>query len=272
MGAGMTGRRAFRVSSWLWPLVGIVLLTAWVFGAAFAFLYLLRVLPDGMTVATIGLLSWQFVIVLVAVPVLAIVMIGGLKMLSYAVTIRELLRDLPEQVQTLGQLSQVATTIGDQIERAKGAMIEAAGTFDQAMSQLADFQSRMAQTSNASSLLNGPNSGVAAQGTQSAAQPTQKELVDELIRHLDHAKQIFDSAAKKYETEKGTSVERVRGWILDSSVAELRAAGAITPMQAAYIGLALDVDRKTRRSGRSNLDPADLTALDAIEPRERERR
>lgn len=255
----MATSRAFRGSSWLWPLLGIALLTAWVFGSAFAFLSLLRILPDGMTVETLGLLSWQFVIVLVAVPILALVMIGGLKMLSYAVTIRELLNELPQQVQTFESLSRVAAKSGDQIERSKAAMSEAAGTLDQAMSQLADFESRISQLQAMPSSSNG-------------AKATQQELVDELVRHLDQAKQIFDAAARRYEEDNGTRVERVRGWILDSSVAELRKADAITPMQAAYIGLALEVDRKTRRSGRSNLDPADLLALDAIEPGENGKR
>lgn len=245
-------QRALRWGSWLWPVVGIVLLGGWVFGAAFAFLSLLRILPDGMTVETLGLLSWQFVIVLVAVPVLGLVMIGGLKMLGYAVTIRELLKELPEQVQTLDQLSKVTEKSGDQIERSKAAMTEAAGTLDEAMSQLADFESRLAQLSNGG-----------AQVT--AAKATRQELVERLIRHLDQAKKIFDDADILHAQKSGAGVERVRGWILDSSVAELQAAGALPPMVAAYIFKALEVDRKTRRAGRSNLDPADLAALDALE-------
>jgi len=245
-------RRTFRWGSWLWPALGIVLLGGWVFGAAFAFLSLLRILPNGMTVETLGLLSWQFVIVLVAVPVLGLVMIGGLKMLSYAVTIRELLKELPEQVQTLDQLSKVTEKSGEQIERSKAAMTEAAGTLDEAMSQLADFESRLAQLPNGSAHL-------------PAAKATRQELVDQLVRHLDQAKKIFDDADARHAQKSGVGVERVRGWILDSSVAELQAAGALPPLVAAYIFKALEVDRKTRRAGRSNLDPADLAALDALE-------
>lgn len=244
--------RTLRASSWLWPLLGIFLLAGWVFGVAFAFLTLLRSLPDGMTVATIGLLSWQFVIVLVSVPILGVVMIGGLKMLSYAVTIRELLKELPEQVQTLDALSTVTQKSGDQIERSKAALTEAAGTLDQAMSQLADFESRLAQLRNG----NNQTPGVAA---------SHQDLVERLIRHLDQARKLFDEADRRHADETGAGVERVKGWILDSSVSELRSAGALPDLVAAYLHKALEVDRKTRRAGRSNLDPADLAALDALE-------
>lgn len=180
-------------------------------------------------------------------------MVGGLKMINHAVTIRDLLRELPQQVQTFDELAKVAARSGEHIEKSKAAMTEAAGTLDQAMSQLADFESRFAQLRGVSE-------------TPADAQITQQELVDELNRHLNRAKELFDNAAKDHEERTGLAVERARGWILDSSVADLRKAGALKPMVAAYIDLALDVDRKTRRSGRSNLEAAHIQALDALEP------
>lgn len=227
-------------------LISLVLLIGWVSLCSYVFWQLLASTPEGVTSSALQALAWPFATILLTVPLLAILLLGGLEMLRQVLALRTFLGELPEQVSVL-------ETLGKRFESSRDLIADAASAIDQSTSQLADVEARV-------KWLSARQDGVAG------AQPG-TDLIASLSRHLEKAKELFDAAAADYERDNKQGVTRARGWILAESVSELRTKGYLTKAVADYVDAALEVDRRTRRAGRSNLEQADIERLDRLEPR-----
>ena len=83
----------------------VCLLIVWVVVCSFSFWTILHSPPLGVTGVSLESLAWPFVVVLFAVPLLAIFMLGGLKILGQIISLKEFLGQLPQQVATLEKLA-----------------------------------------------------------------------------------------------------------------------------------------------------------------------
>lgn len=228
-------------------LAAFVLLAGWVALCSAVFWYALSVTPEGITSQSLQSLAWPFVTVLLAVPILAVVILGGVRVVGQLLALRAFLSELPDQVNALQALANNMSKSRELFESSKDLISEAASTIDQTTSQLADVEARLKRVA----------SPIAE--THAGA-----DLVSELSAHLDRAKWLFDEAATLHAKHNAQGVQRARGWILSESVAELKNAGFLSGPAAAYVEAALEVDRRTRRSGRANLEKADIDRLNSL--------
>lgn len=200
-------------------------------------------IPNGYEIESVRVLIWPFVTILIAMPVMAIAVMGGLKLLTEVLKLQELLTDLPKH----------ATRIEQVVPKLVAPLSELSthsGTLEAMASQLADMQSEI--------------TSMRARTNERAVEPAEvqrERRVAELSQHLARATAIFKEAAERYENENGEGVRRVSGWILPESVDELRDSNLLSSRQTDYIHAALDVDRRTRRTGRSNLRDEDIVEL-----------
>lgn len=232
-------------------LAAFVMLAGWVALCTTVLWYALSVTPEGITSQSLQNLAWPFVTVLIAVPLLAVVILGGVRVVGQILALRSFLAELPEQVNTLQALANNMTKSRELFESSKDLISDAAAAIDQTTSQLADVEARLKRVAQPSSV---------------GAQPVGTDLVSELSDHLERAKSLFDEAATLHERHNAQGVQRVRGWILSESVAELRNAGYLSAAAADYVEAALEIDRRTRRAGRANLDQADIDRLNRLRP------
>ena len=242
-----------------WPRLGLYAaglstLTLWILICAAGFWYLLGSTPQGISDDYVSSLAWPFVAVLVAVPTIAVMLVGGLQMLGQVLSLKGFLQELPSQVSSLEKLNSQMEKQREKFELMKEDIEEAAGTIDLTSSQIADLQATLDRIRR-------------FDATEPQPVAAGDNLVERLTEHLNRSKEIFDSGARHYSAEFGEEIERVRGWILETSVRELKDQGALSAEDATYVTATLDIDRKTRRAGRRNLERADIERLDHLMPR-----
>lgn len=233
---------------------GIVSLLAWIALCSGAFWFLLNSTPQGISDNLIIELSLPFSIVLIAVPLIGVLLVGGLQLLGQILSLKAFLGELPNQVSTLNKLTQQMDDKRKVFETLSSTISDTAVRIDETSSQLADFQAYVDSTQR-------------HKGSGLAADPDELNLVDRLSDHLTEAKRLFDVASQDYIEMNGEDVERVRGWLLESSVRELQDHSCMTDMVADYVKAAIDIDRRTRRSGRRNLEDRDVQHLDYLKRR-----
>lgn len=197
--------------------------------------------------------SWPFVAILIAIPTIGVLLVGGLRTLGQVLSLKGFLENLPDQVSSLEKLTAQMDKKREQFEALKLAIEEAAGTVDFTSSQLADFQANLDR-------LQQDNGGLRID------RPQAEDPVERLSAHLSRAEEIFDEGARRYEKEYDEEVERVRGWLLETSVREMKDHEMMSADNAAYVTAVIDVDRRTRRAGRRNLTERDVDRLDALAP------
>lgn len=228
--------------------IGLLLLAAWVVICSFAFWWLLKATPEGITGEAVQALAWPFATILLVLPVLAIALLGGMEMLRQVMSLKDFLAQLPAQVQVLDGVAK-------RFESSRDLIADAAAAVDQSTSQLADLEARVKRQAPApAGVPDGEAGGV--------------DTVAALSQHLDKAKSLFDAAATDYEKKNKQGITRARGWILPESVNELIGGGYLNEKAGRYVDAVLNVDRRTRRSGRSNLSSADIDQLNNLEPRD----
>lgn len=232
---------------------GLVLLGIWIGLCAAGFWFLLSATPQGISDEYVSSLAWPFVAILIAIPAIGVLLVGGLRTLGQVLSLKGFLENLPEQVRSLEKLTAQIEKKREQFDTLKSAIEEAAGTIDFTSSQLADFQANLDR-------LQQSNTDLRIQ------RPSSEDPVKRLSIHLNRAKEIFDEGARRYEETYDDQIERARGWLLETSVREMKDFDVLSPERAAYITAVIDVDRRTRRAGRSNLTQNDIARLDALEP------
>lgn len=236
----------------VWPsVIGLILLVIWVGVCAVGFWLVLELINADQTSESIAALIWPFVIILIAVPILAILLIGGLRIVGEVLSLKSFLDDLPGHVTVLGDLAGAMRKHREYFEAANTEVQNAASAIEQSTSQLADVGARL-------------RVGQQDRAQADIALDQPDDLVTRLGRHLEATSQKFDRAAKRHAEDEGQGVKRVSGWILDDSVDELLRTGYLTASEAAYIKAVLDVDRRTRRSSRANLSNEDVRRLDEL--------
>ncbi|MGE0530572.1 MAG: hypothetical protein AB7G40_02560 [Hyphomonadaceae bacterium] len=228
-----------------------VLLAGWVALCSTVFWLALSVTPEGITSQSLQNLAWPFVTVLIAVPILAVIILGGVRVVGQLLALRAFLSELPGQVDALQALANNMAKSRELFESSKDLISDAASAIDQTTSQLADVEARLKRVT-------APTSG--------PGQIQGADLVSELSDHLERAKSLFDEAATLHARHNAQGVQRVRGWILSESVTELRNSGYLSSAAAEYVEAALEIDRKTRRAGRANLEQADIDRLNRLRP------
>ncbi|MEM5516671.1 hypothetical protein WNY37_06895 [Henriciella sp. AS95] len=233
--------------------LGITLLVVWIVVCAAGFWFLLRATPQGISDEYVSSLAWPFVAVLIAVPTIGVLLVGGLSMLGQVLTLRTFLSELPGQVTSLDKLTSQMGKQSEKFETLKVDIEEAAGTIDLASSQLADLQAAI-DTLNSSAQ---PGEAQVNRG---------ENLVEEFKTHLSCAMHIFNEGAARYLDQKGVEVDRTQGWILESSVRQMKDAGSLDSRHSAYVTALIDLDRRTRRSGRKNLRREDIDLLNRLRP------
>lgn len=239
----MQSKRSGRL---LTTALGLLLLATWVVVCSFAFWWLLKATPEGITSGAVQALAWPFATILLVLPILAIALLGGMEMLRQVVSLKDFLGQLPAQVEVLDDVAK-------RFESSRDLIADAAAAVDQSTSQLADLEARVKRRAPAPA-------GVAEN------EPGGIDIVAALSQHLETAKSLFDAAAVSYEQKNKQGITRARGWILPESVNELIAGGYLNERAGRYVDAVLNVDRRTRRSGRSNLSHADIDQLNSLEP------
>lgn len=224
------------------PALSLILLAVWVVLCSLAFWYLINLDPGASRTSVASELAWPFVVVLLGLPLLSIALLGGLEVLRQVISLKSFMDDLPQQVAALDN-------IGKQFGSAQRSIADAASAIDQSTSQLADLQAR---------------AKLQAKEISTDGPAREADLATRLSDHLGRAKDYFDRAASQYEQDNKQGVKRVQGWILPEAVEMLRSSGSLSPSAAAYLNASLDVDRRTRRSGRANLTEAELNRLDEL--------
>jgi hypothetical protein len=240
-----------RILGAVTTVAAFILLAAWVVACSAVFWFALLATPEGVTSASLQNLAWPFVTVLIAVPVLAVIILGGVRVMGQLLALRSFLSELPGQVDTLQALANNMAKSRELFESSKDLISDAASAIDQTTSQLADVEARLKRVAQ-------------PQGGQAPHQGV--DLVSELSGHLERARALFDEAANLHQRHNAQGVQRVRGWILSESVAELRNSGYLSGGAADYVEAALEIDRKTRRAGRANLEQADIDRLNRLRP------
>lgn len=206
--------------------------------------------PEGITSEKLTALAWPFVTALTAIPLVATISIGGLKMLGQLTSMRKFLENLPQHIEHIEALSTRIETTRQSISTSMAQINSAAGVIDQSVGQMVDVQAR---------LKFGDNSSTATNTTKETS-----DAVKSFWNHQDKMKSIFERAASAYEAQNTEGVRRVRGWILDASVDQLHQSGLLDNAEAAYIKCVLEVDRETRVRGRENLTTSHIDYMDRM--------
>lgn len=243
MGQQLATNRAWK--DFLRAFLLFLALCFWIGMCTWLFWAFLNRIPNGYEIESVRVLIWPFVTILIAMPVMAIAIMGGLKLLTEVLKLQELLTDLPKH----------ATRIEQVVPKLVAPLSELSthsSTLEAMASQLADMQSEI--------------TSMRARTNERAVEPAEvqrERRVEALSQHLTRATTIFKEAAERYENENGEGVRRVSGWILPESVDELYESKLLNKRQTEYIHAALEVDRRTRRTGRSNLRDEDIVELNS---------
>lgn len=258
-------------------VIGIIF---WVSICSLAFWYLLRNLDEGFSSTTVVGLAWPFTTMVIAVPLIVTLLLGGIRLIGRVISLRRLLSELPEQISHFDKFGNALKTNKDKLEEVsedlgglKSGLADLEG-LKTSLKVLEDFKARLDALSGQVDEL---ASSVADQSSRQRAVGTGEEIsseagglttrVEMLNKHLQKAKDLFNDADKEYsESTTYGGVYRSRGWILPESVEELAENEFLSRRATKYILAVIQVDRETRRAARSNLTEDQVRNLDNLEP------
>lgn len=211
---------------WLATFVGLPLLGLWIATCAAAFIYILNSL--GATEGVLQWTTWPLVLVMLGMPVIVGLMFGGGRLLRQVLELKAFIDDLPEVLKRVEGLS-------DTISRASKSLQESAAAVDDAAGQVAS----------------------------ASAPAANKESVDLFWEHYERAKETFAmalTAAKRWE-----DFPRYLQSDKDAALAALQKSRHLSEAAARYINRAIEIERNTRRTRRSNLTREQVEELDKLQ-------
>lgn len=238
--------QATRRRGLFWPTFGLILfLLTWLAscGASFWFIYQgivgAETDPD-VALRALQWMTWPFTILTIAGPFLLILSIGGLRVVRDLLDIQKLMAGLPSQV-------------------------------DMMQSTVTEFRALRTQLITDISRVNDA-AGDNAEDDGAVVDSAQREEVKAFWRLYEKAKSIFYSALEDHNTDATEPlIVRPGGANFSEIAAVLKQSRAFAKSDdrnrrtADFVNRVFEVERATRRSGRSNLTPQTVRELEQLE-------
>jgi hypothetical protein len=220
---------------WGAALLGVPLLIGWIGICAAAFVYVITTISASEQV--LQWTTWPLTFVMLGIPLIVALMFGGARLLDQALQMKSFIDELPRFVRDINQLATAMDKAAKSVEAASRSAREAADAADDA-------------AADAATVATGGNAN--------------QDLVGRFFTHYESAKTMFRVAMDGLN--RWDDFPRYMQSDRDAALAALKQAKLLKDRDIDYVRKAIDLERATRRTRRSNLRVEDVQELDGLRP------